>query len=217
MSNIDYTHMTIVLDRSGSMSRVKNDTEGGFNAFIEKQREVKGKATLTLVQFDTTYEFVHKGVALSEVKALVLEPRGSTALFDAIGRGINETGEYLKAMSEADRPGHVLFVIITDGEENASREFDEVTINAMITQQRDVYKWTFVFIGANQDAMKAGSAIGVAALNNLQYTANSVGTSALYRSFDAATTNLRASSTSSTMSFFTKEDRDEQSKAAAKD
>ena len=119
----DLTDITLVVDRSGSMQEIRSDAEGGVNAFVEKQAEEPGEALLTLVQFDTEYDFVHKGVPIDKVPKYELHPRGATALLDAVGRAINETGERLAKMAEPDRPGLVIVVIMTDGLENSSREF----------------------------------------------------------------------------------------------
>ena len=119
----DLTDITMVIDRSGSMQSIRSDAEGGINSFIEQQKQEPGEANVTLVQFDADYEFVHSGVPIRQVPAFKLVPRGSTALLDAVGRAINETGARLAAMDEVQRPGLVVFVIVTDGEENSSREF----------------------------------------------------------------------------------------------
>ena len=131
--------ITVVLDRSGSMEAVADDTIGGFNHFVKDQREEAGSACLTLVQFDTEYEFVHRALPIAEVPRLTRQtfrPRGGTALLDALGRSINETGARLAAMPEAERPGRVVFVVLTDGEENSSREFHAAKVGQMIAHQR---------------------------------------------------------------------------------
>src|SRR3990167_396194 len=166
-----YTHIAIVLDRSGSMQSCIADTIGGFNAFIEEQKKVPGEATLTLVQFDDAYEWVQAGLPLKDIPALKFEPRGSTALLDAIGKTINDQGLWLSVKHEHDRPEKVIFVIITDGHENASREFTRDKIFQLIRQQESQYQWQFVFIGANQDAIAAGAQIGVYSDSALTYDA----------------------------------------------
>jgi uncharacterized protein YegL len=159
----DLTDITVVMDRSGSMESCRTDAEGGLNAFIDQQKSEPGEALFTLVQFDNEYEFVHSAVPIKSVPRYTLLPRGSTALLDAVGRAIVETGERLSKMAEADRPGLVVFVIITDGEENASKEFKKAQIKAMIERQSSAYSWQFTFLGANQDAFAEGAAIGIAA------------------------------------------------------
>jgi len=157
----DLTDITLVVDRSGSMSNVREDAEGGVNEFINHQAKEPGEAYLTLVQFDTDYEFVYKGVPIQDAKPYHLVPRGMTALLDAVGRAMNETGERLSAMNESDRPGLVIFVVMTDGLENSSREFTKAQLKEMIERQQRDYNWHFTFLGANQDAFAEAGAIGI--------------------------------------------------------
>ncbi|KAA5539168.1 VWA domain-containing protein [Roseiconus nitratireducens] len=157
----DFTDITLVIDRSGSMASMKKDAEGGINSFIASQAAEPGRAVLTLVQFDTDYEFVHSGVPIGDVPPYELHPRGCTALLDAVGRAINETGERLAKMQEADRPGLVIFVVMTDGLENSSHEFSKQQIKKMIEHQQDIYSWHFTFLGANQDAFAEAGGVGI--------------------------------------------------------
>lgn len=157
----DLTDITLVVDRSGSMDSIKNDAQGGINEFIREQAQESGEALLTLMQFDTEYELVHNGINVADVPPYELKPRGMTALLDAVGRGINETGERLAAMPEDDRPGLVVFVIVTDGHENASEEFPRAQIRKMIKHQQEGYNWQFTFLAANQDAFAEGGSLGV--------------------------------------------------------
>lgn len=190
----NYTHISFVLDRSGSMSSIKPDTIGGFNTFLESQKAVPSKATFTLIQFDNEYEVPHQMADIQTVPALTdstFVPRGSTALLDAIGRTINDTGKRLGDMPEAERPEKVLFVILTDGFENASREFTNNKINDMITHQRDKYGWEFVFLGANQDAIATAATMGIQASSTITFTADSQGTKATYEALAANTANYR--------------------------
>lgn len=121
----DMCDVTLVVDRSGSMVSIWKEAEGGINAFIDEQKKNAGECVFTLVHFDSEYEFVHKGVPIGQVGSYALQPRGMTALLDAVGRAINEAGERLSAMPEAERPLLVAFVIVTDGQENASHEFSK--------------------------------------------------------------------------------------------
>jgi hypothetical protein len=157
----DLTDITLVVDRSGSMQSIRHDAEGGVNAFVADQAKQPGEALLTLVQFDTEYEFIHRGVPIGQVPSYQLEPRGSTALLDAVGRAILETGDRLAKMPEDDRPGLIVFVIVTDGEENSSKEFSKDKIKEMITHQQDMYHWQFTFLGANQDAFAEAGGLGI--------------------------------------------------------
>jgi hypothetical protein len=159
----------MVLDRSGSMQSIKDDTIGGFDAFTSEQRRLPGRCTVSLVQFDNVYEEVYTGRDLADVPGLTLVPRGSTAMLDAIGRAVNATGARLAAMPEDARPGTVIVGIMTDGLENASREFTYPMVKALIEQQEQVYGWTFMYMGANQDAIEVGASLGVARDRSLTY------------------------------------------------
>jgi len=157
----DLTDITLVVDRSGSMAEIREDAEGGVNTFIQEQAREQGEVLLTLVQFDTEYEFVHKGVPIGEVPAYRLSPRGMTALLDAVGRAMNETGERLAGLDESQRPGLVIIVVMTDGLENSSKEFTKAQVKQMIEHQQSAYQWHFTFLGANQDAFAEAEAMGM--------------------------------------------------------
>lgn len=189
--NTEFTEIIAILDRSGSMRSIVNDTIGGFNTFVDEQRKSPGLARLTLVQFDHEFQEVYAGKPLSEVPPLSLLPRGNTALYDAIGRAIQTTGERLASMPEAERPGKVLVVILTDGEENASSEFRAENIAEMIRHQQEVYSWGFIFLGANQDAILTAQAIGIAADSSITYGANSKGVNSVLRSASVVATSYR--------------------------
>lgn len=203
----DLTDITVVLDRSGSMSAIKTDAQGGLNQFIKDQSKLPGDANFTLVQFDTVYEFVHNSVPIKEVPECVLLPRGGTALLDAIGRAITETGERLSKMNEEDRPSKVVFVIITDGEENSSQEFTRERVNEMITEQTNKYSWQFVFLAANQDAIKEASKLGISFANAMNFSYTGQGMQNSYTSLNKNLKNYR-SGQSLGMSF-SQEDRDQ--------
>jgi hypothetical protein len=216
MPNPNFTDITIVLDRSGSMEVIADDTVGGFNQFLEDQKKIPGKALLTLVQFDHEYEFVHRALPIGSVPRLTRKtyvPRGSTALLDAIGRAINETGQRLSAQPEPERPGIVVLVILTDGLENASREFRRDAIFEMITRQRETYSWQFVFLGANQDAIQAGAQMGIPAAQAMTYAATADGAPAAWR---ATSKNIgRRRQEADYDLAFSEEQRDEQKKHGA--
>ena len=161
----EYTHITVILDRTGSMEPIRDDTIGGFNTFLKKQKAEPGQATLTLVQFDSQdpYELIQRFRPIGDVPELTREtyvPRASTPLLDALGRGINDLEECLGKLDEQDRPGKVVVVVITDGEENASREFRKEQIEKMIKKKTEKDGWEFVFLSADLsaigDAMKLG-------------------------------------------------------------
>jgi hypothetical protein len=170
----DLTDITMVIDRSGSMSSIRTDAEGGINTFVDSQKSEPGQALLTLVQFDTEYECVHKGLPISSAPPFKLVPRGSTALLDAVGRAINETGARLSAMEEAQRPGLVVFVIVTDGAENSSKEFTRDKIRQMIEHQQSVYNWQFTFLAANQDAFAEAASMGIAQAGTANFAGENV-------------------------------------------
>ena len=166
----DFTLIVMILDRSGSMASCHEDTVGGFNQFLTEQKKLPGDAVLTLAQFDNEYEVVCDFVNLKNMTELTyasFQPRGMTALLDAMGRTINSVGARLSSMREQDRPDKVIVVTITDGMENASREFDKEKIVNMIKHQKERYNWQFVFIGANQDAIATGVSFGTQ--NSMNY------------------------------------------------
>ena len=167
----DLADITLVVDRSGSMHACQSDAEGGINQFVKDQKAGGGEALFTLVQFDTEYDFIHKGVPIAQVGEYRLVPRGQTALLDAVGRAIVETGERLDKMDEANRPGCVVFVIVTDGHENSSKEFQVDKIREMITRQQDDYQWQFTFLGADAQAFDEAMRMGVRAAGVAVYDA----------------------------------------------
>jgi hypothetical protein len=190
-----YTHISVVLDRSGSMSSCKSDVIGGYNQLVEDQKKAEGTATLTLAQFDTEYEVLSDMVDLKSAKGLTdktFVPRGSTALLDAIGRTIVDTDASILGMDEKDRPENVIFVIITDGEENASRETSRDQAMQMINSHRTEKQWEFVFIGANQDAIQGGASIGVRASSAMTYDSTGIGTRAMYTTLSDSLSTYRS-------------------------
>jgi hypothetical protein len=169
MTNPNLTHLYFLLDRSGSMQSIKDDTEGGFNAFIDEQRKQPGECRVTLAQFDDQYDEVYRDLPLGEVPPLQLQPRGSTALLDSIGRLVGEAGSRLAALPEEQRPGIVVVGIMTDGHENASRELTHPQVKQLIERQSKDYSWQFLYLGADQDAIEVGSSIGVSAAHSMTY------------------------------------------------
>lgn len=162
------TELVCILDRSGSMGSLADETITKFNQFVKEQREVPGEATVTVVLFDDQYEILHKSVPLSELPDLTDKDyfvRGWTALNDAIGKTINEVGGRLNQLPDENRPEKVIFMIITDGHENRSQEFPgedgRQKIKAMVDHQTEKYGWGFVFLGANMDAATVGASYGV--------------------------------------------------------
>lgn len=170
MPNQNKSHITIVLDRSGSMEQIRSDVIGAINKFIDDQRAVPGECTFTLTQFDKhenlpPTETIQDFVDIKDAKHLdssTYKPRGWTPLYDAIGICITDLGMKLEKMAEKDRPGKIIVVIETDGLENSSREYSQSKISEMIEHQKSKYNWQFVFLGANQDAIATGKGLGVA-------------------------------------------------------
>ena len=162
----DATHIAVLLDRSGSMGDIKDDAIGGFNCFLKEQKAAGANATLTLVQFDTeSTDVVHESMPILEVPDLnhqTFQPRGGTPLLDALGQTIDSTGRALAAIPEANRPNKVVFVVITDGQENSSHRYTKASVKEKIDHQSGQYNWQFVFLGANQDAFDEAGAVGIA-------------------------------------------------------
>jgi len=175
------TEIVFILDRSGSMEGLENDTIGGFNGFVKKQAEI-GQTSLTTILFDDKYEILHNGVNAGNVTLTDREyfTRGSTALLDAVGKTINDVGRRLNETAEEARPGKVIFVITTDGLENASREFSYGEVKRMITHQTEKYGWEFVFMGANIDVAKEGDKLGIKADRSFAFESTSNGVHMLY-------------------------------------
>lgn len=187
------TEIVCVVDKSGSMSSIRNDAVGAFNTFLDGQKKLPGTAKLTLTLFDTDYKIVHDGVDIQKVPNLddkSYVPGGSTALLDAAGRTIDKVGERLANTPEDEKPEKVIMVILTDGEENSSKEYKREQIQTKINHQRDVYKWEFVFLAANQDAIQAGQSIGIQ--HNVNYCSTGAGTKGAVRCMAAAVASYRS-------------------------
>jgi uncharacterized protein YegL len=205
MTKENFTSISVVLDRSGSMHGLTADTIGGFNSFLAEQKKAPGEAVLTLATFADYYTLIHDCLPIQEVPELTpatYQPSGSTALLDAIARTINATGTKLSAMKEEDRPSQVLLVIMTDGEENASTDFKHKQVMEMIKHQQETYSWTVVYLGANQDAIKVGTSYGISAGNTMSYAATSVGVASSYKGISSNTSSFRSSRAKSTQDFF---------------
>ena len=192
------TEISVILDRSGSMNVRKSDTIGGFNAFLDEQQKLPGECTVSLYQFDHEYEAVYEGVPVDKATRLTdtnFVPRGTTALLDAVGRTINAVGIRLATLSEEERPEKVLVVIQTDGQENASKEFDNAKIKEMIDHQRDNYQWQFIFLSADENAFVVGASMGIARGQGLWYSGdNMLGTAQAIGSYSK---NFRAAAVAS--------------------
>ncbi len=189
--NKNYTEIAFVLDRSGSMDVCCDAAISGFNLFLDEQQRTEGLAKLTLVLFDDEYLVPINALPVAEVIALNHEtyiPRGSTALLDAIGRTVDDLGTRLAAMPEKGRPAQVIVAILTDGLENSSQSYTWQQIARAIKQQTTQYRWTFLFLGANQDAIATAAQMNIAAGNAATYVADAAG---LHASSSSLTRKVR--------------------------
>ncbi|MBP2642001.1 MAG: hypothetical protein H6Q66_2952 [Firmicutes bacterium] len=192
----DLTELVFILDRSGSMSGLESDTIGGYNAILEKQKKEPGEAVITTALFDDSYELLHDRINLRGIAPITDKEyyvRGSTALLDAVGKTINKIGNAQKHTAEEERAEHVLFVITTDGMENASREFNYEKVRRMIEHQKNKYGWEFLFLGANIDAVAAAESFGINRDRATNYNADSEGTLLNYEVISETVSCLRAS------------------------
>ena len=188
------TEMVFILDRSGSMAGLESDTIGGFNGMISKQKKEEGLAYVTTILFDNQYEVLHDRIELDKVEQLTDKDytvRGCTALLDAVGRTIRHIESIHKYVRSEDVPAHTIFVIITDGLENASREYDYRKVKALIEEKKEK-GWEFLFIGANIDAAAEAARIGISHDRAANYAADSEGTSVVFGSIAAPISETRA-------------------------
>ena len=173
------TEIVFILDRSGSMGGLENDTIGGYNSMIAKQKEEEGEALISTVLFDNQTEVLHDRVSLDKVEPITDKEyyvRGSTALLDAVGGAIRHIGNIHKYARPEDVPEKTLFIITTDGMENASKRYDYRRVKKMVEHQKAKYHWEFIFLGANIDAIEVAGRFGVSASHAVRYECDSVGT-----------------------------------------
>ena len=189
------TEIVFILDRSGSMSGLEGDTIGGFNAMIEKQKREPGEALISTVLFDNENEVIHDRVDIQKIEPMTDKEyyvRGCTALLDAVGGAIHHIGNVHKYAREEDRPEKTLFVITTDGMENASRKYSYDRLKMMIERQKEKYGWEFIFLGANIDAAKEAARFGIDESCAANYHADSKGTAVIYEAMSEVVGNVRA-------------------------
>lgn len=186
------TQIICILDRSGSMSNIMDDSIGGFNTFIKQQQKLPDEATLTVVLFDDRYELLYDNVDIKEIKEITEDewyPRGSTALYDAIGKTINDVKTNHRKLGD-EAPSKVLVCIVTDGNENDSKEYNKYNIQKLIEKcEKD--DWNFIYLAANQDAFSVGSSFGISGGNTYTYTANSDGVLNMTNTLSNATSTYR--------------------------
>ena len=189
------TELVFILDRSGSMSGLEADTIGGFNAMIEKQKKEAGEALVSTILFDNDSQVIHDRVPLDRVPALTEKEyfvRGCTALLDAVGGAIHHIGNVHKYAREEDRPEKTLFVITTDGMENASRRYTYDKVRSMIQHEKEKYGWEFLFLGANIDAAREAARFGIDADRAANYHADHQGTGVIYEAVSEAVCQVRS-------------------------
>lgn len=192
------TELVFILDRSGSMSGLESDTIGGFNAMITKQKKEDGEAYVSTVLFDNVSEVLHDRVLLREIPEMTTKDytvRGCTALIDAIGGAIKHIRNIHKYARPEDVPAHTMFIITTDGQENASQRFNSDEVKKMIEHQKEKYGWEFLFIGANIDAVETAARFGIERNRAVNYNADSKGTQVLYETLSAPICAMRADAT----------------------
>lgn len=194
-TNNNITELVFILDRSGSMSGLESDTIGGFNAMIQKQKKEAGEAYVSTVLFDNVSEVLHDRVPLKKVPKMTGKDytvRGCTALIDAIGGAIHHIGNIHKYARPEDVPAHTMFIITTDGMENASVRYSSDEVKKMIERQKEKYGWEFLFIGANIDAVETAAQFGIGKDRAVNYRADSRGTQVLYDTISAPISAMRA-------------------------
>jgi hypothetical protein len=205
MPRKNHTEIVCIIDRSGSMESIRSDAIGGFNAFIEEQKKIPGTASVSLVLFDNEYETPYINKDIKQIEGLTdktFVPRGGTALFDAVGKTINSTSAKIASMKKEDRPEKVVVCILTDGEENSSKEFTGDQIKVMIDNQKGQSQWSFIFLAANQDAFATASTFFSSAFFSPQLSADSLavcsfaatedGTARAFADMGKATTRFRS-------------------------
>ena len=190
------TEIVFILDRSGSMSGLEADTIGGFNSMLEKQKKETGEALISTVLFDNVSEVIHDRVPLRKVEPMTdreYTVRGCTALLDAVGDAIHHIGNVHKYARDEDVPEHTIFIITTDGMENASCRYDSDTVKKMIERQKEKYGWEFLFLGANIDAVETAKHFGISADRAVNYHSDHAGTKLNYEVLSEAVSTFRAS------------------------
>lgn len=192
------TELVFILDKSGSMGGLESDTIGGYNSMLEKQRAVEGECHITTVLFDNNYELLHDRIDIKAVSPITEKEYavgGSTALLDALGRTIHKIGNAQKHTADDYRAEKVMFIIITDGEENSSRKYSADKVKAQIERQKEKYGWEFIFLGANIDAVQTAGRFGIGADRAVDYLADSEGTSLNFTVMNAAVAEFRECAT----------------------
>jgi len=197
MPNAKLTEIVVIMDRSGSMHSIKGAMEEGFAHFMAEQRKIPDPCNVTFYRFNCAIDKVFEERPLQQVEPILLEPTGGTALLDAMGTAIVNVGARLAAKPEDQRPGKVVVVVITDGQENASSEYSKARVAELVKQQSETYNWQFAFLGANIDAFAVAAALNIQARGTQNYQANEQGAREMYVVTSSAVSNYRSSTISS--------------------
>jgi len=203
----DLTDITLIVDRSGSMHSIAEEARGSIKRLVEEQKKVPGECNFSLVLFDDRIERPFTAIPLAQVGDIPLEPRGMTSLLDAIGSTVKKTGLRFLAMPDDQRPERVVVVIVTDGQENNSKEYSVDQVKKMVQHQRAIYKWQFIFLAADESAITTGIGFGLNVGSSARYVPTPQGIAAAYQVASKNITNYRGGAIASTD--FTAEDRDQ--------
>lgn len=192
-----HSELVVILDRSGSMGSIASDMEEAMKEVLNKQKKSEEDIYVTYVRFDDEYEEVFSEKSIKEIDGFRLEPRGMTALLDAVGKTINSVEQRINKKKEEDKPKRVLFVIITDGHENASKEFKRCNVFEKIEKMKKDYGWDVTFVGANQDSISEGGSIGVDSKSSLNFVSSKIGVKNMARSVSGYTVDYFSTGTAS--------------------
>lgn len=197
MSNTNLTEVVSIIDSSSSMCFLTDETIAGFNKFLNEQKEIEGDVNFSLITFSSEYKYLYDNTPIQNVKDLTrkeYDPHGFTAMNDAIGMAIDTVGKRLSNIDDKDRPQKVIFLIITDGQENSSKEYTTEKVSKMVKHQQDVYSWEFIFLGANIDVKKTANVYGFKGSKSATYNQSMEGTKDLFRSMSTALATERCTS-----------------------
>ena len=207
MTNPDYTHLALIVDRSGSMGAIRDDMEGAIRSLLEEQDKLDGTLKVDITTFDTVVEYPYADASVSDISSdPIIKPRGLTALLDAVGFTTFNLGAKLSDLPEDERPGTVIVAVVTDGDENASVEYTTDKIKELVTDQQDKYNWNFLFLGANIDSFSVAGGWGISKGSTLNFTASAAGTSNVAMASNTYLTNVRSAGSY----VFTDKDREEE-------
>lgn len=192
MTNPSYTHLALIIDRSGSMGHIAKDMEGGIKQLLEDQAKEPGECHVDITTFDTVVETPYVNVRPDDVKDQIIRPRGRTALLDALGATITRLSETFAKLDEADRPEHVVVIVVTDGMENASEDWTCEQVAGLVKQQTSDYGWVFQFLGANIDSFTVAGDLGFAKAQTMDYGYTSTGSKGAMAAASSSITRTRS-------------------------